>query len=102
MKKRKDWRMKKENRSDFSKKLEKKRKGIDLIDQKLLILLNQRLLIALEIGKIKKEIGKKIYDPKREKEVLEKLNQKNRGPLKQEDLKKIFTTIMKVCQRSQM
>jgi len=94
--------MKKENRSDFSKKLEKKRKGIDLIDQKLLILLNQRLLIALEIGKIKKEIGKKIYDPKREKEVLEKLNQKNRGPLKQEDLKKIFTTIMKVCQRSQM
>ena len=94
--------MKKENRSDFSKKLEKKRKGIDLIDQKLLTLLNQRLRIALEIGKIKKEMGKKIYDPKREKEVLEKLNQKNRGPLKQEDLKKIFTTIMKVCQRSQM
>lgn len=93
--------MKKENRSDFSKKLDKKRKGIDLIDQKLLILLNQRLLIALEIGKIKKEIGKKIYDPKREKEVLERLKRRNKGPLKEEDLKKIFTTIMKVCRKSQ-
>ena len=93
--------MKKETRSDFSKKLEKKRKGIDLIDQKLLILLNERFCIALEIGKMKKEVGKKIYDPKREKEVLERLNQKNRGPLKEEDLKKIFRTIMKACRRSQ-
>jgi chorismate mutase-like protein len=101
MKKRKDGRMKKETRSDFSKKLEKKRKGIDLIDQKLLILFNQRLHSALEIGKIKKEMGKKSYDPKREKEVLERLNQKNRGPLKEEDLKKIFRTIMKVCRNSQ-
>ena len=54
--------MKKETQSNFSKKLKEKRKGIDLIDQKLLILLNQRLRIALEIGKIKKEMGKNIYD----------------------------------------
>ena len=57
-------------------KLKKKRKEIDLIDQKLLTLLNQRLRIALEIGKIKKEMGKKIYDPEREKEVLERLKSK--------------------------
>jgi chorismate mutase len=50
---------------------------------------------------MKKEMGKKIYDPKREKEVLERLNQKNRGPLKEEDLEKIFRTIMKACRRSQ-
>ena len=41
-------------------------------------------------------MGKKIYDPGREKEVLERLKRKNKGPLKEEDLKKIFTTIMKV------
>jgi chorismate mutase/prephenate dehydratase len=102
MKKRKDWRMKKETRFDSSKKLGKKRKGIDLIDQKLLLLLNERLHIALEIGKIKEEMGKKIYDFKREQEVLERLKGKNKGPLKEEDLKKIFTTIMKVCQKSQI
>jgi chorismate mutase/prephenate dehydratase len=94
--------MKKETQSDFSKKLKTKRKVLDLIDQKLLTLLNQRLRIAPEIGKIKKEMGKKIYDPKREKEVLERLKRKNKGLLKEEDLKKIFTTIMKVCRKSQI
>jgi len=94
--------MKKETQSNFSKKLKTKRKVLDLIDQKLLTLLNHRLRITLEIGKIKKEMGKKIYDPKREKEVLEKLKQKNKGPLKEKDFKKIFTTIMKVCRKSQI
>jgi chorismate mutase/prephenate dehydratase len=94
--------MKKETQSNFSKKLKTKRKVLDLIDQKLLTLLNQRLRIVLEIGKIKKEMGKKIYDPVREKEVLEKLKRKNKGLLKEEDLKKIFATIMKVCRKSQI
>jgi chorismate mutase-like protein len=82
--------------------LKKKRKEIDLIDQKLLTLLNQRLRHALEMGKIKKEAGKKVYDPKREKEVLERLKLKNKGPLKKENLEEIFKTIMKVCRKSQI
>ena len=86
---------------DFSKKLKKKRKQIDLVDQKLLRLLNQRLRIALEIGKMKKERREKVYDLWREKEILNKLKIKNRGPLKEEDLKKIFGMIMKVCRKSQ-
>ena len=94
--------MKKKTRSDLFQKLNKMREKINLLDQKLLTLLNQRLRIALEIGKIKKEMGKKIYDPKREKEVLERLKRKNKGSLKEEDLKKIFTTIMKVCRKSQI
>jgi chorismate mutase len=94
--------MKKETQSDFSKKLKTKRKVLDLIDQKLLTLLNQRLRIALEIGKIKKEMGKKIYDPVREKEILDRLKRKNKGLLKEEDLKKIFKTIMKMCRQSQI
>jgi chorismate mutase len=94
--------MKKETQSDFSKKLKTKRKVLDLIDQKLLTLLNQRLRIALEIGKIKKEMGKKIYDPVREKEILDRLKRKNKGLLKEEDLKKIFKTIMEICRQSQI
>jgi chorismate mutase len=94
--------MKKETQSDFSQKLKTKRKVLDLIDQKLLALLNQRLRIALEIGKIKKAMSKKIYDPRREKEVLERLKRKNIGSLKEEDLKKIFKTIMKICRQSQI
>ncbi len=92
---------KKAAQSILSKRLKEDRMKIDLIDQKLLGLLNQRLRIALGGGKIKKEMGKNIYDPKREKEILGKLSLRNRGPLKEEDLKKIFVTIIKVCRRSQ-
>jgi chorismate mutase/prephenate dehydratase len=94
--------MKKEVRSHLSRKLIKRRKELDLINQKLLTLLNQRLRITLEIGKVKKEMGKKIYDTEREKEILDRLKRKNRGPLKEKELRKIFTTIMKVCRESQI
>ncbi|MGZ3537373.1 MAG: chorismate mutase [Thermodesulfobacteriota bacterium] len=92
--------MDKETRSDL-KKLKEKRRSIDLLDQKLLMLLNQRVHVALQIGRIKKRIGKKTYDPAREKEVLEKLKLKNRGPVKKQDLIRIFRTIMKVCRQAQ-
>jgi chorismate mutase len=65
--------MKKEDRSDLSKRLKKNREALDFLDRKLLTLLNQRLRITLRIGKIKKRVGKKIYDPEREKEILERL-----------------------------
>jgi chorismate mutase / prephenate dehydratase len=94
--------MKKEIGFDLSRKLIKRRKELDLINQKLLALLNQRLRISLEIGKVKKEMGRKIHDAEREKEILDRLKRKNRGPLKKEDLRKIFMTIMKVCRQSQI
>ena len=93
--------MKKGTRPQSLQALRERRKQIDLIDQKLLSLLNRRLSTALEIGKIKKERGEKIYNPKREDEILKRLNLKNRGPLKKEDLKKIFKKIMIVCRKSQ-
>ena len=52
-------------------------------------------------AKTKKGMGKEIYDPGREKKVLEKLKLRNRGPFKEQDLIKIFRTIMKVCRQSQ-
>ncbi len=94
--------MEKEVRPHLSRKLIKRRKELDLINQKLLTLLNQRLRITLEIGKVKEEMGKKIHDTEREKEILDRLKRKNRGPLKEEDLKKIFMTIIKVCRQSQI
>ena len=94
--------MKKEVRPDLSRKLIKRRKELDLINQQLLTLLNQRLRISLEIGKVKKEMGKKIYDAEREKEILDRLKRKNRGPLKEKGLEEIFATIMKVCRQSQI
>jgi len=91
--------------SNLPQKLRDRKRKIDLIDPKLLSLLSQRLRIASEIGKIKKQLGTKIYDPKREKQVLERLRLRlklrNKGPLKEGDLEKISTTIIKVCRQSQ-
>jgi chorismate mutase len=93
--------MKKTVHPELFQKLKRKRIKIDFLDRKLLTLLNQRLCQAAAVGKIKKELGKKIYDPKREKEILDRLKRKNKGPLKKEDLTKIFGMIMKVSRRSQ-
>jgi len=89
--------------SDLLKKLKAKRKRIDLIDRKLLNLLNQRVHMALQIGKVKKEMGDRIYDPRREKEIVERLRLRlrNKGPLKERDVERIFRTIMSVCRKSQ-
>jgi chorismate mutase len=87
--------------SNLLQKLRDRRREIDLIDRKLLPLLNQRLRIAMGCRKIKKEMGKNIHDPKREAEVIKRLRMENRGPLKAEDLEKIFRTIIGVCRRSQ-
>jgi chorismate mutase len=50
-------------------------------------------------------MGTKIYNPKREKEVLERLGlrlrSRNKGPLKKEDIENMFRTIIKVCRQSQ-
>ena len=94
--------MKKEIRSDLCRKLIKRRQELDLINEELLTLLNRRLRISLEIGKVKKEMGRRIHDTEREKEILDKLKRKNRGPLKEGDLRNIFMTIMKVCRQSQI
>jgi chorismate mutase len=93
--------MRKKAQADSSQKLKKKRRKLNLLDQKLLTLLNRRLRISLDIGKIKKRIGKKIYDAEREKEILGRLKRKNRGPLEEGDLERIFATIMQVSRKSQ-
>ena len=93
--------MRKVFRTDLYPELKRGRREIDRIDRKLLTLLNDRLRVALKAGKIKKKMGEKIYSPEREKEVLRRLSLKNKGPLRQKDLEKIFGTIMTVCRRAQ-
>ena len=81
--------------------LEKKRKEIDQTDQRLLNLLNQRIRLVSEAFAIKKAIGQKLRDLKREKEVLKRLKFENKGPLREEELLKIFRAILGMCRRSQ-
>jgi chorismate mutase len=54
---------------------------IDELDRQLLRVFNERAALALEIGKIKKELGLPVYDPSREKLIFEAMKAANPGPL---------------------
>ena len=70
------------------------RKAIDKIDEKILDLINQRLSWARQIGDFKKQNGIQITDREREKEIMNRLLEKNKGPLVDDGLQNIFTAII--------
>ena len=70
------------------------RKKIDSIDSQVIALLSERASYAVEIGKIKREMGLPIFDASREDEVLTALVQQNPGPLSDTSIRRIFQTLM--------
>ena len=69
------------------------REEIDSIDQELISLLESRLNLSLQIGKLKKKMDKDLYDEEREAEILKKIDELALIYPK-EDLKSIFMEIM--------
>jgi chorismate mutase len=74
--------------------LEDLRKRIDLLDESLVRLLNARAACALEIGRLKRDMGVPIYQPDREAEVLKNVQAVNNGPLDQPAIKRLFERII--------
>jgi chorismate mutase/prephenate dehydratase len=74
--------------------LNKLRKKIDLLDRKLINLLNLRAAATKTIGKIKINSGKSVYVPEREMQVLSRISSLNKGPLKKSALEAIYREVM--------
>jgi chorismate mutase/prephenate dehydratase len=70
------------------------REQIDRIDRQLVELLNQRLALAAEIGRVKRQAGGQIYVAEREDAVLRKVTSQNDGPIKNVALQAIYREIM--------
>jgi len=70
------------------------REKIDAHDRQLVELLNSRLALAAEIGKLKRTSGGQIYVPEREDAVLRKVAALNKGPIKNEALQAIYREVM--------
>jgi len=70
------------------------RRRIDELDKRLVELLNERSQCALEIGKLKQEQHLPLYQPDREKEVLENAERNNRGPLTDAAIRRLFERII--------
>jgi len=75
--------------------IEALRQKLDLIEDKLISLLNERAKYVLEIGKIKHEKGLPIEDLKRENLILNRVVEKNPGPVSNEFVKDIFEKIIR-------
>jgi chorismate mutase/prephenate dehydratase len=70
------------------------RQTIDEIDEKILELINQRLSLAKQVGNFKKQGGIQITDSGREKEIMNRLLEKNYGPLSDNGLRNIYGAII--------
>jgi chorismate mutase len=70
------------------------RRRIDEIDRQLVELLNERSRCALEIGKIKHAEHLPLYQPEREREVLENAEKRNPGPLSDAAIRRLFERII--------
>jgi len=67
---------------------------IDAIDAQLRELLNRRAGIVEGVVRAKQSLAMPIYEPKREENVVRKVNEGNPGPLSDEAFRHIFETIM--------
>jgi chorismate mutase / prephenate dehydratase len=70
------------------------RAQIDELDQKIVDLLNQRAKVVVEVGKIKQQHNTPIYQPDREKQVMEKVRTLNHGPLPNRCLEAVYRELM--------
>lgn len=80
--------------SEIENNLNEYRKQIDLLDEKIIKLLQERALIASRIGEIKKKNNEPIFRPDREKDIFEKLKKVENGPLNATQLAAIYREII--------
>ncbi len=70
------------------------RREIDDIDLQVLKLLNKRAEYSIAIGDLKFERNLPVYSPEREKLIIERLIDKNPGPLTGDSVRRIFERII--------
>ncbi|MCI8469853.1 MAG: chorismate mutase [Eggerthellaceae bacterium] len=80
--------------------IQKHRDQIDAIDRELVALLNKRAGHSLVIRGLKPGANMGLYDARREEEIFEKIEALNEGPLYNEYLREIYSTILKVSKET--
>ncbi|HCV7689049.1 TPA: bifunctional 3-deoxy-7-phosphoheptulonate synthase/chorismate mutase [Staphylococcus aureus] len=79
----------------MSNKLKSYRSEIVSLNHQILDLLSKRGELAQKIGEEKLKQGTRIYDPQREKEMLNDLIDSNKGPFNDNTIKQLFKEIFK-------
>ena len=75
------------------------RQRIDLLDDVLLRIFNERARLALEIGHLKKGLDLPVFDPAREKRIFTRMKQDNPGPLDDGAIVRLFERVIDESRR---
>ena len=70
------------------------REAIDVIDHQIVELIAKRLELVRQVGDIKKAEGRPVYDPTRERDLLDKVARAAPHPLHPEAAQRIFERII--------
>jgi chorismate mutase-like protein len=79
--------------------LEELRRGIDAVDQQILKLLHERVRLVVAVGEYKRERGMPVYDPARERALLDRLCKAAEPPLDAETIRRIFERLVDESRR---
>ncbi len=82
--------------------LEELRTNIDLIDNQLLELLNQRMEVVRHVGELKRSTQTVIYRPEREKSIIDRLDHQSKGLMSREAIEAIFLEIFAVARNIEL
>lgn len=75
------------------------RAEIDRLDSELLRIFNQRAVLALHIGELKKKEGLPIFDAGREKKIFQRMKSDNPGPLDDQAIVRLFERVVDESRR---
>jgi chorismate mutase len=75
------------------------RAEIDALDRRLVELLSERAQCAIAVGRIKNANNMEVFDPERERQILENILRENKGPLDDDALRRIFERVIEECRR---
>ncbi|HWQ42486.1 MAG TPA: bifunctional 3-deoxy-7-phosphoheptulonate synthase/chorismate mutase [Desulfosporosinus sp.] len=78
-----------------NKQLDQLRATVDDINLELLKLISERAQLVQDIGQAKKSQGVHRYNPVREREMLDNINEHNEGPFEKSTIEHIFKEIFK-------
>jgi len=74
--------------------LDELRRAIDAVDSRLLELIQERVRLVLAVGEYKVRHGLAIYDPERERRMLERLTALAQPPLEPDTIRRIFERLI--------
>lgn len=84
-----------------TRSLDEIREDIDAIDRELIQLLSKRVSLAQEVGRVKGRDNRPYFTPERERQIYQRLEKENPGPLQSRQLISIFREIISAARAAE-